>query len=395
MTKFLTVSKVYKAYTTQKYLDKVPVCASLTQNKYAPHMKVAIALTDQSFQRTKSMGIFNVSMGLAKGLMNCPEVTELHILGNNECGDAFKNCPPHVHVHLTDKPVPRRFARVWWDQFGLCAAVRKIKPDWVILPKGVPPFFPCFGKAKMACYVHDVMWEYYEKLSQKGENPFPWYENIYFKALGKRALRKADLVLTSTQFNKTRFEAHYARTNTVVIGIGFDDKACISHSLGNKKDVLFFASTFPHKLTELAVSRMNAWLEQRPDRADIKIHVLGKVPPHVTPQGNNWILKGRISPQELTELMAGQCCISVYFSDYEGFGMPPVESLRAGLPCVASDIPPIRENIPAQYLFNNADEADFIAKANAAYDKKHSFICPEFPTWQEVCNRCVQAMLQH
>lgn len=185
-------------------------------------MKIAIALSDQSFTRTKSMGIFNVSMGLTRGLMQHPEVTELHILGNNECGDTFRDCPPHVHLHLMDKPVPRRFARVWWDQFGLSSAVRRISPDWLILPKGFPPLFPCLGKTKLACYVHDVMWEYYKKLGKKGLNPFPWYENHYFSHLGKKALKNSDLVLTSTQFNATRFRAHVPTSRIAVIGIGFE-----------------------------------------------------------------------------------------------------------------------------------------------------------------------------
>lgn len=355
-------------------------------------MKVAIALTDQSFQRTKSMGIFNVSMGLAKGLMNCPEVTELHILGNDECGEAFKDCPAHVHLHLTDRPVPRRFARVWWDQFGLCAAVRKINPDWVILPKGVPPFFPCFGKAKMACYVHDVIWEYYAKLSREGKNPFPWYENLYFKTLGLRALQKSDLVFTSTQFNKSRFESHHPHTNTAVVGIGFDDKAAPAHNEENKKDILFFASTFPHKLTALGVARLKAWMQRRSDKQNINIHVLGKVPDGVDTGESYWIKKGRITQSELRDLIDKQCKVSVYFSEYEGYGMPPVESLRAGTTCVASDIPPIRENIPQQYLFDNESESSFIDTMNNAYDGTAPFTCPRFPTWQEVCRKCVQAM---
>lgn len=392
MTKILTVSALNGRKYGQNQLDNVAQYARLL-NINTHSMKVAIALTDQSFQRTKSMGIFNVSMGLAKGLMHCPEVTELHILGNNECGEAFKDCPPHVHLHLTDKPVPRRFARVWWDQFGLCAAVRKIAPDWVILPKGVPPFFPCFGKAKMACYVHDVIWEYYTKLSREGKNPFPWYENIYFKKLGLRALQKSNLIFTSTQFNKGRFESHHPGTNTSVVGIGFDDKEEAAHYEERKKDILFFASTFPHKLTALGVSRLKAWMTQRCDKQKINIHVLGKMPEGVDTDETYWCKKGRITQSELRELINKQCKVSVYFSEYEGYGMPPVESLRAGTACVASDIPPIRENIPEQYLFDNTSETDFINTMNRVYDGTAPFCCPQFPTWQEVCNRCVQAMM--
>lgn len=355
-------------------------------------MRIAIALTDQSFLRTKSMGIFNVSMGLTRGLMHCPEVRELHILGNTECKGVFEDCPPHVHLHLLDKPVPRRFSRVWWDQVGLSAVVRKISPDWLILPKGFPPFFPCLGKTKLACYVHDVIWEYYEELSKKKMNPFPWYENIYFRLLGKRALSCADMVLTSTRFNAGRFVFHVPAANVEVVGIGFHDEEQKVHPEKRGKDLLFYASTFPHKLTTLGIERMYAWLAQRKNSSEIKIHIIGSLPEGVELTESFWIQHGRIPHWELERLHCRDCCCAVYFSAYEGYGMPPVESLRKGIPCVASDIPPIRENVPPQFLFDNSDESNFVAVLNEAYDRVDVPVCPTYPTWKEVAERCIRAL---
>lgn len=356
-------------------------------------MKIAIALTDQSFARTKSMGIFNVSMGLTRGLMKHPSVKELHILGNNECADVFADAPPHVHLHLMDKPVPRRFARVWWDQFGVSAATQKIAPDWLILPKGFPPFFPCLGKTRMACYVHDVIWEYYSELSKQGKNPFPRHENIYFRTLGLRALRKSDIVLTSTKFNADRFRAHVPECRTSVVGIGFAPAIPSAQTPENRAPgVLFFASTFPHKLTSTGVQRLQTWLSQRKDAETVTIHCIGHLPENLSISDVNWVRHGRVDSTTLDKLMKDECRVSVYFSDYEGFGMPPVESLRVGLPCVCSDIPPIRENIPAQYLFNNNDEEDFVRVMNRTFDADIPPICPTFSTWDEVTEACVKAL---
>lgn len=354
-------------------------------------MKIAIALTDQSFARTKSMGIFNVSMGLTKGLMNHPEVSELHILGNNECQEAFANCPPHVHLHLMDKPVPRRFSRVWWDQFGLPAAVRKINPDWLLLPKGFPPFMHLPKRIKLACYVHDVIWEYYQELGKKGQNPFPWYENLYFSFLGKRALRISDLVLTSTRFNAERFIAHVPSANTAVIGIGFDTPTQCNQFKTRGNDILFHVSTFPHKITPLGIKRIQAWLAQQNHQENIKIHCIGNTHDSLIPNSPNWIKHGKVSQEKLNELMTKQCRVAAYFSEYEGFGMPPVESLRCGLPCVASNIPPIRENIPLQYLFDNNSESSFIETMNNAYFSVQAPESPSYPSWEIVTNNCVQA----
>lgn len=358
-------------------------------------MKVLVTLTDQSFFRTKSIGIFNVSMGLTKGLINCPEITELHILGNNECKETFADVPPHVHVHLTDMPVPRRFKRVWWDQFGLSAAIRKIAPDWAILPKGVPPFFPCLGKTKLACYVHDVMWEHYQQRSASDrKGPFPLHEFIYFSKLSLHAMKISDLVLTSSQFNLQRFKHYCPSCNASVIGIGFDDEPRLT-PLCKGTDILFYASPFPHKLSILGIQRIEAWLSQRPDASNIRVHVIGNLPKTVTLPSVQWISHGKVSHAELQHIMQDLCRCAVYFSDYEGYGMPPVECLRAGVPCIASDIPAIRENIPAPYLFSNADEASFIHTANSVFDGSIPFQHTEFPSWQEVTQRCVHALRNH
>ncbi len=356
-------------------------------------MKLALALTDQSFAATKSVGIFNVSMGLARGLMHCPEVTELHILGNAECAAAFRDLPPHVQLHLLEKPVPRRFSRVLWDQWGLCSAVRALAPDWVLLPKGFPPYFPRFGGAKLACYLHDVNWEYYEARGRLADSPFPRHQLLYFRTLGLRALRVADLVLTSTRFNLERFATHVPEARCRAIGIGFDG-AELPPQGGSGKDILFYASPYPHKLTRLGIERLRAWLATRGSTAQgIRIHVIGRLPQGVALPAGNWVEHGRLPQQELETLMRERCRVSVYFSEYEGYGMPPVESLRAGLPCVASDLPPIRENIPARYLFDNASESSFLRVLDAAYDGSSPLERPAYPTWDEVAARGVQAML--
>lgn len=355
-------------------------------------MKILISLTDQSFAATKSVGIFNVSMGLTRGLMPCSEVSELHILGNQECADKLRDCPAHVHLHLLNKPVPRRFGRILWDQWGVSRAIRSIKPDWAILPKGFPPFFPCIGRTKLACYVHDVNWEYYSNL-HSADSPFPSHELLYFRTLGLRALRVSDLVLTSTQFNRERFASYVSSAHTAVVGIGFDEEPSPPFS-GEKWGILFYASPYPHKLTGLGISRLQAWLAQRADARQIHIHVVGKLPQSThLPERGQWIRHDRLPSAELRALIREQCRVCAYFSDYEGYGMPPVESLRLGTPCVASDLPPIRENIPAQYLFSNASEEDFIRCLNHAWEHPQEVELPSYPDWTTVARRCIKAML--
>lgn len=358
-------------------------------------LKVLISLTDQSFRATKSVGIYNVSIGLAKGLAKCKEVAELHILANEEIAPLFAGMPPHVHVHLAHKTVPIRYGRLWWDQVGVSRMVREIQPDWALLPKGVPPFFPRMGKTKLACYVHDVNWEYYAKLGKGTPNALPRSQHLYFKSLLLRALRISDLVLTSTQFNKARYLSYESRAHTEVVGIGFDQPSAAFRA-ERGRDILFFSSPYPHKLTELGVQRVSAWLKSLGDEGkNIRVHVIGGQTPNFAFPDERWIPYGRLPETEMRRIMTQECRVAVYFSAYEGFGMPPVECLRAGIPCVASDLPPIRENIPAEMLFDNESEESFFSVINHAYALTQLPNRPIYPSWQEVAQRVVQAMQQH
>lgn len=354
-------------------------------------MKVLISLTDQSFTATKSVGIFNVSVGLARGLAACEGIRELHILASREIAPLFEGMPAHVKLHLTKKAVPRRFSRLWWDQIGLSQVIRRIQPDWAILPKGVPPYFPRLGKTKLACFVHDVNWEYYARLDGSTANLLPRYQHLYFKNSLLHALKISDLVLTSTNFNRSRYLSYVPAARTQVVGIGFDSPT-LAFGERNGRDILFYASPYPHKLTSLGVRYMAAWLAQREDAANIRVHVLGDLPDGVALPDARWVSYGRLPEEEMMHILTQECRAATYFSAYEGFGMPPVECLRAGVPCVASSLPPIRENVPAELLFDNEDETSFIATMNHAYDMTEMPNRPTYPTWEQVAQRVLKAM---
>ncbi len=358
-------------------------------------MKLLLSLTDQSFNATKSIGIFNVTMGLVRGFIACDAVDELHLLCNDECGAELAALDStKLHLHFTAKPVPSRFGRILWDQLGVQQAIRSIDPDWCILPKGFPPYFPTLGRTKLACYVHDFNWEYYEEKAIVKESPFPRHEMIYFSTLGKRALSVADLILTSTQFNRERFLSYNKEAKIAVVGIGFDGTPLPAPETFGK-DILVYVSPYPHKRSDLAIPFVQHWLDNRADAEQMRIHLIGKLPEHIQPQGKQWITYDRLPFHELQRILREQCRLSIYFSDYEGFGMPPVESLRLGIPTLASDLPPIKENIPTPYLFNQNSIEDFTQKLNTLYDKPELIDIPSYPDWQTVAQRCAHAMMMN
>jgi len=117
-------------------------------------LTLTVSLADQQFARTKTIGVLNVSLGLCRALSRLPAVSRLTLLANPslpQIGDP--NSPGLQRLEFTGV---ERFRRLWWDQFGVYRAARRVGNEWLLLPKGFASFLRrC--PVKLATYVHDGM----------------------------------------------------------------------------------------------------------------------------------------------------------------------------------------------------------------------------------------------
>lgn len=73
-------------------------------------------------------------------------------------------------------------------------------------------------------------------------------------------------------------------------------------------------------------------------------------------------LPGYVDAAERADLLAGARAL-VYPSRYEGFGLPPLEAMSAGVPVIATDLPALREVLGDAALIVPAADADVLAGA--------------------------------
>jgi glycosyltransferase involved in cell wall biosynthesis len=86
----------------------------------------------------------------------------------------------------------------------------------------------------------------------------------------------------------------------------------------------------------------------------------------VLPSFNNWRVLPRLPTADFNQLL-GRSRVLVYFSEYEGFGMPPIEALLHGAAPVYSRIPAMIETSAGLgFPFANDDYASFAAALDAA-----------------------------
>jgi glycosyltransferase involved in cell wall biosynthesis len=229
---------------------------------------------------------------------------------------------------------------VLWDQLGVYRAAGAEGHQWLFLPKG---FAPVMGRCpvKLATCVADGMQDFYRHNYPRAVSRWArWYFLAGFAA----TVRRSSVIFTISDFTSTEV-ARLAKDlpgptpRIVTIGIGFPKPTAAP---GEKEGrILVLASRWPHKRTDLALRYLERW--QATAGFSGELVWVGALPAGLRlPALANWRLADRLAEAEYRRLLE-RSRVLIYFSEYEGFGMPPVEAVLAGACPVYSDIPVTRE----------------------------------------------------
>src|SRR6185503_17864809 len=265
--------------------------------------------------------------------------------------------PPETQVRLSERAIGGRVERMVWDQWQVYSEAQRTGHEWLLLPKGFASFMRR-PPIRLAAYVHDMMHDIYAtEYPGKG----PPFEGHYFRSSMLATLRDAQLILTNTEFtaNEVRRVARKAalpEPNVYCAGIGFDRPPVLNVPRENR--IVALTSRWPHKRTDLAV----AWLQRWRDESHFEgtIDLVGSLPDNVAcPARSGWRHSERLDEDAYRELLQ-RTRVLAYFSDHEGFGMPPLEGTLAGAAAVYSSLPPTRESMgDAGLPFSNSDYESF------------------------------------
>ncbi len=361
-----------------------------------PGLKITFSLADQSFTKTKSIGIFNLSLGLVRALQDRSEIERLDILANSSLAHLVKPARnTRIWIHETGLSGPA--GRILWDQWSAYSQARRLGNEWLFLPKGFASFIrPAPGR--MAAGVADTIHDFYRRRHPDAVSSF---EDRYFDYGLRATLEQSAAIFTISDFTRTEVvrAAHRAgiRPPRVIhSGIGFDDPG--ESVADDKSGLVVLAGRFPHKLTGQTMTWLDRW--QREAGFTETVDWVGSFPAGMTcPRHPNWRPNQRLSETEYrTKLAAAR--VLIFASEYEGFGMPPVEATLAGTCPVYSRIPATVEVMGTAGRGFDNDQYESFAQALESALRTPPALVEQWKrellgrhSWKRVADRIVSALL--
>jgi glycosyltransferase involved in cell wall biosynthesis len=244
--------------------------------------------------------------------------------------------------------------RLWWDQVRAPALARAARADVAHFTGGTLPWrtpHPC------VLTLHDLTWL---RAANRGRAYVRWYFGSFQPGLARRA----DAIVVDTDAARAdvadglRVDAQ----RITVAGAGVDERFSAVSRAPAQPPLVLAVGTVEQRKDLLTAVRAVARIDglrlisvgmRTPYEDDVRreIERLGV--------GARVELRGYASDESLLALY-GQACALIFPSRYEGFGLPPLQALAAGLPVVASRIPVLEEVLGDAVLYASpGDDAAF------------------------------------
>jgi glycosyltransferase involved in cell wall biosynthesis len=245
------------------------------------------------------------------------------------------NARRHEFVTLT--PTSRRGSTAW-EQLSLPRLVRAARADVLFAPAYTGPI-RC--PVPMVVAIYDVSFA-------ARPDWFGWREGTRRRLVTRLAARRAARVLTTSHFSREeisrRLDVTPSKIDVIYPGVDPAPSGSADENL-----VLYVGSIFTRRhipelvrgFAEIARRRPDARLEIVGDnRTSPRLDVGALV--RASGAADRITLRSYVPDEALVSLY-GRARAFVFLSEYEGFGLTPLEALAAGVPIVVLDTPVARE----------------------------------------------------
>jgi glycosyltransferase involved in cell wall biosynthesis len=299
--------------------------------------------------------------GLLRALAEVDAVNRFFLFTNRETGPDL--LPKAPNFHLAPQPVRAaiRPARIVWEQTALPLAVRRLSLDVLLNPGFTAPLAaPC----PQVTVFHDLQHKRHPEYFRWFDLPF-WNFFLFWSA------QVSDVILADSEATAHDLFRFYRlpESKVRIVPLGVDPAFFGLAARREAEKFILSASTLhPHKNLD---GLLRAFAQFRRVKPEYRLVVCGlhgffTEPLHRLRESLDLAgavdFPGWIPRADLHDLFA-RASAFVYPSFFEGFGLPVVEALAAGIPTACSNVEPLRSIASDAALQFDPHNPDAIAAA--------------------------------
>lgn len=213
------------------------------------------------------------------------------------------------------------------------------------------------------------------------ENPnwFPYYISTYYKITIPRSILRADMVITDSQYIAQQIKKHFnvpdAKIRTIYLGVSELFKPVSSQEISKIKEkyrlpsryLLYLGTLEPRKNIP---NMLRGWGKSFPTTRTPIVLIgrkgwkTGEIYKTInkSPYKEHIQLLGYVPDEDIPSIICGAEAF-VYLSFYEGFGLPPLEAMKCGIPVIASNSGSLKEILSNYAILVNPNDVDNISES--------------------------------
>jgi glycosyltransferase involved in cell wall biosynthesis len=233
----------------------------------------------------------------------------------------------------------------WWFEWSVAGYLRRNKFDLFLSPDG---YASLRSDTPALAVQHDIAFEHYPDF-------VPGLTSRYYKYYVPKFMAHATRIATVSEFSKAdivhqygiapdKIDVVYSAAKEIFRPISKEEKNRIAYQYTQGKPYLIFVgSVHPRKNLKNMLLAFDEFKKATP--SDLKFLVVGAFGWQNSDLSDvigsmqykdEVIFPGRQPLDELAKLIAGSFAL-LYLSLFEGFGVPPLEGMKCGVPVITSD----------------------------------------------------------
>ncbi len=295
---------------------------------------------------------------LLAALADIDSENEYIIFTNRETGGDLVPARTNFHYHPQSVRAVHRPMRLVWEQTGMPLAVKRARIDVLFNPGFTcPAVCPC----PSVTVFHDLQ-------HKRHPEHFRWFDLPFWRLFLYLAARRSQLLVAVSKATGDDLQRYYGlpagKIRVVPEGVDnrFFEIGQNRSSVPAEPFLLVVSTSHPHKNLDRLISAFASFRKERPGFRLVIAGLRGFYADRLEEQirelqlTDSVCLTGWIPRDELYDLFL-RAKAFLYPSTFEGFGLPVLEALAAGIPSACSNIEPLHSLAgEAALQFDPADD---------------------------------------